>query len=88
MEAKTIVDARKASYGKKEALELAGQVDEIYAAKGSKVVHIDLKKEQPGKDELAALLLGPTGNLRAPAIKQGRKLIVGFNADAYNKVFG
>jgi arsenate reductase-like glutaredoxin family protein len=69
-------------------LKLAGDVDEIYAAKGSKVVHIDLRKDKPKSDELAALLLGPTGNLRAPAIRQGRKLIVGFNEDAYRKLFG
>lgn len=69
-------------------MKLAADVDEIYAAKGSKVVHIDLRKEKPKSEELAALLLGPTGNLRAPAIRQGRKLIVGFNEDAYRKLFG
>jgi arsenate reductase-like glutaredoxin family protein len=69
-------------------LHLASEVDEIYAAKGSKVVHLDLKKDKPSQDEVVALLLGPTGNLRAPTIRQGRKLIVGFNEDTYRRFFG
>jgi arsenate reductase-like glutaredoxin family protein len=68
------------------ALELAEKVDEIYAAKGSKVVHFDMKKDKPGKEALLGVLLGPTGNLRAPAIVRGRKLMVGFNEDAYNQL--
>jgi arsenate reductase-like glutaredoxin family protein len=73
--------------GQKEALALAARVDDIYVAKGSKFQHINMK-EHPSKDELLCLLLGPTGNLRAPAIKQGRKLFVGFNADAYKHLIG
>jgi arsenate reductase-like glutaredoxin family protein len=69
----------------KAALELAGKVDEIYAAKGSKIVHFDMKKDKPAKEALLGALLGPTGNLRAPAVVRGRKLIVGFNEDAYNQ---
>jgi arsenate reductase-like glutaredoxin family protein len=69
-------------------LQLASEVDEIYAAKGSKVAHLDLKKDKPSQDEVVALLLGPTGNLRAPTIRQGRKLIVGFNEDTYRRFFG
>lgn len=73
--------------GEKEALALSAQVDEIYAAKGSKSVHINMRSH-PSKAELLAVLLGPTGNLRAPAIKHGRKLIVGFNEDMYRRLIG
>ena len=69
-------------------MKLASEVDEIYAAKGSKVVHLDLKTDKPSQDEVVALLLGPTGNLRAPTIRHGRKLIVGFNEDTYRRFFG
>jgi len=31
--------------------------------------------------------LGPTGNLRAPAIRTGKTLVVGFNADAFDAAF-
>ncbi len=69
--------------GAREALELASRADEIVVAKGGKVVRIDLKKERPGRAELLGLLLGPTGNLRAPTLLRGRTLLVGFNEEAY-----
>jgi len=69
--------------GAREAFELASRADEIVVAKGSKVVRIDLKKERPGRAELLGLLLGPTGNLRAPTLLMGRTLLVGFNEEAY-----
>ncbi|MBX9669866.1 MAG: hypothetical protein K2X93_19735 [Candidatus Obscuribacterales bacterium] len=56
--------------------------------KGTKVVHVDLKKEKPSKDALAKLLLGPTGNLRAPAIIKGDTLMIGFHQDTYERVLG
>ncbi len=33
-------------------------------------------------------MLGPTGNLRAPCLKVGKTLVIGFNAEAYSEVFG
>jgi hypothetical protein len=30
-------------------------------------------------------MLGPTGNLRAPCIKSGKTVLVGFNDEAYDK---
>jgi len=33
-------------------------------------------------------MLGATGNLRAPTIRVGKKLLVGFNEDVYREVFG
>lgn len=86
--AETVVDARKTRMGEDEALKLAGQVDEIFATKGTKVVHLDLKKDKPDKDTLIALLIGPSGNLRAPTLKVGKKLLVGFDEDAYAQVLG
>ena len=35
-----------------------------------------------------AALLGPTGNLRAPTLVVGDTVLVGFNEDAYEGVFG
>jgi arsenate reductase-like glutaredoxin family protein len=70
--------------GAREALELASRADEIVAAKGSKVVRVDLRSDRPGRAELLGLLLGPTGNLRAPTLLAGRTLLVGFNEDSYS----
>jgi arsenate reductase-like glutaredoxin family protein len=38
--------------------------------------------------ETVAKLLGATGNLRAPTIKTGDQLLVGFNEETYSEVLG
>ena len=57
-------------------------------AKGKTVVHLDLKKDQPDDATLSGLLLGPTGNLRAPTLRKGKTLIVGFNEETYRGLLG
>jgi arsenate reductase-like glutaredoxin family protein len=52
------------------------------------VTHVDLKNDRPDRATLLALLLGPSGNLRAPTIRAGRTLLVGFEPETYGKVFG
>jgi hypothetical protein len=48
-------------------------------------VHVDLKREEPDEEQIALLLLGPTGNLRAPTLRRGRTLLVGFDEASYEK---
>jgi len=57
-------------------------------AKGKKVIHLDLRKDKPAKSELLDLLLGPTGNLRAPTVRKGRTLLVGFDEATYKDILG
>ena len=80
------MDAKKTTLKEKEALALLQEVDEIYASKGKQVVHLDLKKDKPDKAGLLAVLLGPTGNLRAPTLRKGRTLLVGFDEASYAKI--
>ncbi len=80
-------NARKQVLKRKEALELAAQVDEIFAAKRKKVIHLRMA-DVPGDDSVASALLGPTGNLRAPTLHKDRTLIVGFNQEVYESVLG
>ena len=61
-------------------------IDEIYSMKGKKILHLDLRKEKPDNVTLAGMLLGPTGNLRAPTLRKGRTLIVGFEPETYSKI--
>ena len=70
-----------------EALAMLADVDEIYSAKGKRVTHVDLKKERPSNETLLSLMLGPTGNLRAPTLRVGRTLLVGFDQATYDKMF-
>ena len=81
-------DAKKGTIKGDAALAVLKDVDEIYAAKGKRVVHVDLKREKPPRAELLGLLLGPTGNLRAPSLRKGRTLIVGFDEATYKRVLG
>jgi arsenate reductase-like glutaredoxin family protein len=80
------VDAKKVRMGPAEAVALARKMDRLIAARGKKVVTIDLKKDRPSDDELLAVLLGPSGNLRAPAAVVGKTLVVGFNPEVYREV--
>ena len=58
----------------------------LLVAKGKKVTRIDLKKERPDDATLTSLMLGPTGNLRAPTIKVGKAVLVGFNGEVFEEV--
>jgi hypothetical protein len=37
--------------------------------------------------EAVEAMLGPTGNLRAPTLRVGDTLLVGFNEEAYTAIF-
>ena len=62
-------------------------MNKLHVAKGKKVVHLDLKKDDPSEEELLKLVLGPTGNLRAPTLRSGKQLIVGFEEEMYRQTF-
>jgi arsenate reductase-like glutaredoxin family protein len=80
---KTVTSANKEKQGRAEALQLARSAAKIVIAKGKNVVTFDMKKDNPDDDTLAAHLLGPTGNLRAPTARVGATIYVGFNEDVY-----
>ncbi len=72
--------------GRKDAEALAKQAERVVVAKGKQVASY----ETAGKAPKAAVdaMLGPTGNLRAPALRIGKTLLVGFNSDAWEKAIG
>jgi arsenate reductase-like glutaredoxin family protein len=82
-----VVDASKEKRGLEAALELAKSADKVVVARGKKLVTFDMKKEPPDDATLASYLLGPTGNLKAPTIRIGKLLLVGFGEAAYREVF-
>ena len=63
-------------------------MSKLLVAKGKKVTRVDLKKDGLSDTELAAFLLGQTGNLRAPTLQTGKTTVVGFNEELYEEVFG
>ena len=82
------MDATKGRRGRDEALKLARSAARVIAARGKKVVVYDMTNDPPDDETLAAHLLGPTGNLKAPTLRVGETLLVGFCEEAYRQVFG
>ncbi len=83
IEAKEIVPASR-KLAKKEAVELAKNASKIIVAKGKKIN--EFAGGQVGADVIQSML-GPTGNLRAPTIRKGKTVLVGFNEEVFTKVF-
>jgi len=54
---------------------LLAAVDEVVVAKGKKAVTL------PAKEATLDGLRGPTGNYRAPMVRVGKRLLVGFHPD-------
>ena len=70
--------------GRDDAVALARQCDTLIVARGKKVTTFDLSGNPD--DEMVNAMLGPTGNLRAPAVRSGKMLLVGFNEQEYAAV--
>jgi len=77
-------DAKKKPLGRDETISLLKGVDEVFVAKGKKLLHFKMK--DAAIEEVLAVALGPTGNLRAPTFRKGKTLVVGFDESAYQKV--
>jgi arsenate reductase-like glutaredoxin family protein len=82
------VNASKQRFGADDLGGVLEGASELIVAKGKKVVRVMLAKDELSVEELAKLMLGPTGNLRAPTARVGKKLLIGFNEEAYSGVFG
>lgn len=78
-------NARQVVFTEKDFSQIFNGIDIVIAAKGKKVEQFDLKNKNFDKALLKAMVLGPTGNFRAPAVKKGKKLLVGFNEDTYKQ---
>lgn len=71
-----------------EALTLLEGMAELCVAKGRKVVRVDLSSgDRPPDSELVKLMVSRWGRLRAPTMKVGSTLLVGFNRDMLASVF-
>ena len=83
-----LVNAKHRRLTRADALALLKDADELFAMKGKRVTHVNIRKDRPAMKDLLALVLGPTGNLRAPTLRRGRTLIVGFDEPTYARLFG
>ena len=79
--------ANKQKFHREEALELARSGRVVIVAKGKKSLRFELNGEV-SDDDLAAVILGRSGTLRAPAMRVGETFVVGFHAEEYEGLFG
>jgi len=81
---KQIVSASE-KLGRTDAAQIAKAASRVIVAKGRK--RSDFKGGSASKEVVDAML-GPTGNLRAPVIRSGRTILVGFSEETYGEVLG
>lgn len=70
------------------ALALLEGVTDLVVTKGRKVERFDLRGDRPSDADLLAVVLGRSGKLRAPAMRTGATLVVGYNATLLESLFG
>ena len=83
---KESVDARKVKIENEKAWELLKEASEIVVGRGKK--YLSFKPTAENKSDILSNCLGRTGNLRAPALKIGKRFIIGFNEDMYATYLG
>jgi arsenate reductase-like glutaredoxin family protein len=76
-----VVSASK-KLGQKDAAEIAKAASKLIVAKGKKVS--EFKAAEKDSREAIEAMLGPTGNLRAPTLRVGKTVLVGFNEEIYS----
>lgn len=86
--AREVVDARKEKIAKRETVQILRGTQRVIAVKGKSVKDWNLKKDPPVEKDLFGAIMGPTGNLRAPAMRIGKVLVVGFADDTWKDALG
>jgi hypothetical protein len=81
-----LVDARKQRLGSEDLARLAEGARRIVSLRGKRVVDLDLTSTAVDRVELEKSVLGPSGNMRAPALRLGKTWIVGFTAAAFEEL--
>ncbi|MCP4664363.1 MAG: hypothetical protein GY856_53955 [bacterium] len=74
--------SRKDPFTDAEVRDLLRSVDTVVVAKGKRMA------THPASETELDALKGPTGNYRAPMVRKGSTLLVGFHADALEELLG
>lgn len=81
-----LVIAAKTPIDGKAALAIVKKAKTLWVQKGKQA--LTLAPSSMSDAELTALVIGPTGKLRAPACRIGTTVIVGHCPDAFAALFG
>lgn len=80
------IDANKVKFDRAAALTLVKQAARLLVTKTRHLHEFDLVNQPPGDELLAALVLGPSGTLRAPSARIGDTFLVGFTPELFERV--
>lgn len=72
--------SRKEPLTDSDARELLSKAETVWVARGRKLEVVEGSAAKP------AQLKGPSGNYRAPMVMRGKTLLVGFNAEALERL--
>jgi arsenate reductase-like glutaredoxin family protein len=67
---------------------LARAASKVIVARGKKRLELDMKRDPPTDEQLLEVMLGRSGTLRAPTLRRGTTLLVGYNDDIYRDTLG
>lgn len=77
-------DARKQSYPGEAAWQLLAEAEKVYVAVGQQILEFD--PVTADRDVFLKKVIGPSGNLRAPALRVGKVFYIGYHPDMYKKL--
>ena len=80
----TRADARKEKIDADQAWEFLSKAARVHIGKGKKVVVFEPLPEN--REAILKAAMGRSGNLRAPALKVGDQIYIGFNDDLYGSL--
>ena len=78
-----VVEARKQKIADSDAWEILGNAEKLIVGRGKKILIFDPRQDDQA--EIMKVCLGRTGNLRAPTLKIGNKVVVGYNDEMYEQ---
>ena len=69
-----------------DAWALLASARKVYTARGKSVRSWDPARDD--REEILRHAIGRSGNLRAPTLRAGDVILIGFNEDLYRQFFG
>jgi len=77
-----IVDARKEKIDPSLAWDMIQNQPRLFIGKGKKVLAYE--PDEGNREDILKAAMGRSGNLRAPALKTGGKMLIGYNEEIYS----
>jgi len=77
----TEVDAKKEAFPGEAAWQVIAGAEKVYVAAGKRI--LEFTPATADKELMLKKITGPSGNLRAPALRRGKIFYIGFHPEMY-----